>query len=64
MRFQGWVSKGKEEGTMSLIGGERCGAFRKSKRDERIPGRGEGAVTTGCGGWGREMCALLFLSIN
>lgn len=50
MRFQGWVSKGKEEGTMSLIGGERCGAFRKSKRDERIPGRGEGAVTTGCGG--------------
>lgn len=41
MRFQHWVSKDKEEGIMSLIGGGRCGVFKKSKKDERIPGQGE-----------------------
>lgn len=32
MRFQGWASKGKEGGNMSLIGRERSGAFRESKK--------------------------------
>lgn len=40
-RFQGWVSKGKEEGTMSLIGGERCGAFRKSEKMRGFQDKGK-----------------------
>lgn len=63
MRFQHWVSKDKDEGIMSLIGGGRCGAFRKSKK-RREGSRTRGRAVTGCGGWEREMCALLSLSID